>query len=159
MYVDTTIFMYAMGAESPWKGACAKILRAGAAEEVALVTSAETLQEILHWYRSIGREKDIRVMFDAVAASVQSILPVSFEDVDEARRLGERVARGAGMGRDAGTGRDAGEPRGPAVSARDLVHAAVARRQGTREILTVDAGFRSIPGVVVIDPVGWKGDS
>ncbi len=46
---------------------------------------------------------------------------------------------------------------GSGVSARDLVHAAVARRQGLREILTVDVGFGSIPGIVVIDPLEWVG--
>lgn len=147
MYVDTTIFMYAMGAESPWKDPCAQILRAGAAEEAALVTSAETLQEILHRYRSIRRDDDIRLAFDAVSASVQLVFPVSYEDIDEARRLGERLVRDSGWG--------AGKLRGLAVSSRDLVHAAVARRRGIREILTVDSRFALIPGVVVVDPRDW----
>jgi predicted nucleic acid-binding protein len=137
MYVDTTIFMYAMGSESRFRDPCARILRAGAAETAVLVTSAETLQEVLHRYRSIGRHSDIRAAFDAISAAVQRILPVTHEDVEEAGRLGERTSGGSG------------------ASARDLVHAAVARRQGLREILTVDAGFASIPGVVVVDPLEW----
>lgn len=76
MYVDTTIFMYAMGAESRWRGACARILRAGAVEEVVLVTSAETLQEILHRYRSIRRQEDIRITFDAGFASIPGVVVV-----------------------------------------------------------------------------------
>jgi len=139
MYVDTTIFMYAMGAESRFKAACARILRAGAADRIVLVTSAETFQEVLLRYRSIGRDKDVQTTFEAIAASVQRILPVTFDDVEEARRLGERVTGGS------------------KTSARDLVHAAIARRQGLREILTVDAGFASIPGVVAVDPVEWVG--
>ena len=137
MYVDTTIFMYAMGTESRFKESCARILRAGAADRAVLVTSAETLQEVLHRYRSIGRSDDIKPTFEAISASVQRILPVTADDVEEARELGERIPGGRG------------------ASARDLVHAAVARRQGLREILTVDAGFRSIPGVVVVDPLEW----
>jgi predicted nucleic acid-binding protein len=137
MYVDTTIFMYAMGSESRFRKPCAEILRAGAADRAVLVTSAETLQEVLHRYRSIGRDKDVRPAFEAITAAVQRILPVTSEDVDEASRLGERIATGSG------------------ASARDLVHAAIARRQGLREILTVDAGFASIPGVVVVDPLEW----
>ncbi len=138
MYVDTTIFMYAMGAESRFKDPCANILRAGAADRAVLVTSAETLQEVLHRYRSIGRHKEVRLTFEAISAAVQHVLPVTREDVEEARRLGERVGAGS------------------VVSARDLVHAAIARRQGIREILTVDAGFASIPGVVVVDPLEWQ---
>ncbi len=140
MYVDTTIFMYAMGAESRFKGPCARILRQGAADKAVLITSAETLQEVLHRYRSIGRHREIQVTFDAIAAAVRRILPVTSDDVEEARRLGERARGGSG-----------------ATSARDLVHAAVARRQGLREILTVDVGFGSIPGIVVIDPLEWVG--
>jgi uncharacterized protein len=139
MYVDTIIFMYAMGAESHFRDPCARILRAGAADKAVLVTSAETLQEVLHRYRSVGRHDDIRVTFAAISAAVQRILPVTYDDVDEARRLGERLPKGSG------------------VSARDLVHAAVARRQGLREILTVDAGLASIPGVVVVNPLEWVG--
>jgi predicted nucleic acid-binding protein len=138
MYVDTTIFMYAMGAESRFKEPCARILRTGAADRQVLVTSSETFQEVLHRYRSIGRHADIQATFEAIAAAVRRILPVTFEDVEEARLLGERT------------------PKGSRASARDLVHAAVARRQGLREILTVDAGFGSIPGVVVVDPLQWQ---
>lgn len=104
-----------------------------------LVTSAETLQEVFHRYRSIDRYKEIRATFDAISAAVQRILPVTSDDVEEARRLGERTPRSSG------------------ASARDLVHAAVARRQGLREILTVDTGFALIPGVVAIDPLEWAG--
>jgi len=100
VYVDTTVFMYAMGAKSHFKEPCARILRAGVAAEAALVTSAETLQEVLHRYRCIGRQSDIKPTFEAIAA-------------------------------------------------------AVARRQGLREILTVDAGFSTIPGIVVVDPLEW----
>jgi predicted nucleic acid-binding protein len=138
MYVDTTIFMYAMGAPSRFKEPCARILRAGAADRMVLVTSAETLQEVLHRYRSIGRIAEIKPTFEAISASVQRLLPVTAEDVEEARQLGERIPGGSG------------------VSARHLVHAAVARRQGLREILTVDAGFASIPGVLVVNPLDWR---
>jgi len=141
MYVDTTVFMYAMGAESRFKEPCAHILRAGASDRVVLLTSAETLQEVLHRYRSIGRHKEIQVTFDAIAAAVTRILPVTADDVEEARRLGDRTRGGPGTS--------------TPTSARDLVHAAVAHRQGLREILTVDAGFASIPGIVVIDPLEW----
>lgn len=138
MYVDTTIFMYAVGAESRFKEPCAHILRAAASDKLVLVTSAETMQEVLHRFRSIGREEAVGCTFELIAATAQRILPVSAEDVQEARRLGEQAGAGSG------------------VSARDLVHAAVARRQGIREILTLDGGFARIPGVVTVDPLAWS---
>ena len=84
-----------------------------------------------------GRMSVAEVVRQAIAASVRRILPVTVDDVEEARQLGERI------------------PEGRRTSARDLVHAAVARRQGLREILTVDAGFASIPGVLLVDPLEW----
>jgi uncharacterized protein len=138
MYVDTSVFMYAVGRASRYKEPCARILQVGAAETVVLVTSAETLQEVLHRYRSIGRESDIRTAFETIIASVKRVLPVTVEDIEEARQIGERTRRGSH------------------VPARDLVHAAIAQRQGIREILTVDVHFASIPGVIVVDPLEWR---
>ena len=97
MHVDTTIFMYAMGAESRFKESCARILRAGEGDRTVLVTSAETLQEVFHRYRSIGRSDEIKPTFEAIAASVQRILPVTADDVEEARQLGGRISGGRGV--------------------------------------------------------------
>jgi len=85
VYVDTTIFMYAMGSESRFREPCARILRAGAADRAVLVTSAETLQEVLHRYRSIGRNSEIKPAFETISAAVQRILPVTADDVGEAQ--------------------------------------------------------------------------
>ncbi len=137
MYVDTAIFMYALGSESPYREPCARILSAGATGSVVLTTSAETLQEILHRYHSIGRDEDIRLAFDAVAASVRRILPVTGDDLQEARRLGDRI-------------------KDRRVSARDLLHAAVARRHGLGQVLTTDKGFAGIPGIAPVDPLRWS---
>lgn len=134
------IFMYAVGAPSAYRDPCQRILEAGATGETVLVTSAETLQEVLHRYRSLGRISDVGQVFVAIAASTRQVLPVTAEDVEEARRLGEAAAVSD-------------------VSARDLVHAAVARRQGIREILTTDRHFASIPSVAVVDPLTWEGSS
>lgn len=67
MYVDTSVFMYAFGSPSPFKESCAAVLDAGAAGRLSLVTSVETLQEILHRYRSLRRTDDLRIVFEAVA--------------------------------------------------------------------------------------------
>lgn len=127
-----------LGMGSRYKEVCLNILLAGASGRLVLVTSAETLQELLHRYCSIGRGASIGPVFAAVNASMWRILPVTAEDLEEARRLGEMVADRA-------------------VAARDLVHAAVARRQGLSEILTVDKGFACIPGASVVDPLEWRG--
>ncbi|MHB0979367.1 MAG: type II toxin-antitoxin system VapC family toxin [Thermoleophilia bacterium] len=139
MYVDTSVFMYAFGSPSPFKESCAAVLDAGAAGRLSLVTSVETLQEILHRYRSLRRTDDLRIVFDAVLASTRSVLPIVLEDMQEARELGE------------------GLPPDSGVSARDLLHAAVARRHGLSQVLSTDRGFDAVPGLVRVDPRGLDG--
>lgn len=134
MYVDTSVYMYAFGAPSPFKESCAAALEAGAAGRLSLVTSVETLQEILHRYRSLQRTDDLRVVFDAVLASTRSVLPIVVDDMQEARELGETLSPDSG------------------VSARDLLHAAVARRHGLSQILSTDSGFDAVLGIERVDP-------
>lgn len=134
MYVDTSVFLYAFGSAGPFKESCAAALSAGSAGRLSLVTSVETLQEILHRYRSLRRTDDLRIVFDAVLACTRSVLPIVLEDMQEARELGD------------------GLPPDSGVSARDLLHAAVARRHGLSQIVTTDRGFDAIPGLVRVDP-------
>ena len=134
MYVDTSVFMYAAGGPSEFKAPCLELLRAGASGRLSLVTSAETLQESLHRYRSLRREGELDAVFDAVLASTVAVLPVELDDLLAARDLGRRVPVEVGL------------------SARDLVHGAIARRHGLSQIVTTDAGFDHIPGIVRVDP-------
>lgn len=134
MYLDTSIFMYACGLPSEFKDSCARLLHDGARGRLSLVTSVETLQEILHRYRSLRRDDDLCLVFDTVLAATRSVFSIELQDLQEARELGERVPANSG------------------VSARDLVHGAVARRHGVSQIVSTDRGFDRIPGVVLLDP-------
>ena len=60
------IRLYAFGAESPWREASVSFLRAAAARELAAVTSVETLQEIIHRYRSIRRFGELEAAYRGV---------------------------------------------------------------------------------------------
>jgi predicted nucleic acid-binding protein len=134
VYVDTAVFMYACGAPSRFKESCAAVLSAGAAGRLSLVTSVETLQEVLHRYRSIRRVEELAIVFDTVLASTRAVLPVELEDLVDARELADQIGPESG------------------VSARDLVHGAIARRHGLSQIVTTDAGFDHILGLVRVDP-------
>ncbi len=138
MYVDSVVFMYAFGAESPWREASASFLRAAAARELAAVTSVETLQEIIHRYRSIRRFDELEAAYRGVVVSVRSIFPVTKSDVDEALELSQILLD-------------------VRVSARDLLHAAVARRHGISTVVTYDQDFETIPGIRAVTPASVLG--
>ena len=85
--VDANVLMYAAGAPHRLKRPSADLLDRIARGEVDAVIDAEILQEILHRYRAINRWQDGRQLYDLARALFPSILPVTAEVLDAARRL------------------------------------------------------------------------
>ena len=127
--VDSNIPMYLVGAAHPNKDAARRALEEAVAEGESLCTNAEILQEILHRYTAIGRREQIDPAFDALLAIVDIVYPIERADVDRARRL-LRTSQ--------------------TLSARDAVHVAVMQGRDIDRILSFDAGFDGIPGIVRI---------
>ena len=127
--VDSNIPMYLVGAAHPNKDAARRALEEAVAEGESLCTNAEVLQEILHRYTAIGRREQIDPAFDALLAIVDIVYPIERADVDRARRL-LRTSQ--------------------TLSARDAVHVAVMQGRDIDRILSFDAGFDGIPGIVRI---------
>jgi uncharacterized protein len=125
--VDSNVPMYLVGAAHPNKEAARRALEEAVAAGESLCTDAEVLQEILHRYTAIRRPEDIDPAFDALLAIVDVVYPIERADVERARRL-------------LGTT--------PTLSARDAVHVAVMQGRDVGRILSFDAGFDGIPGIV-----------
>ena len=124
--------MYAAGAAHPLKEPCQGVMRLLDREPSAFVTDAEVLQEIVHRYRSVGRwEQGHRVLVRFAEAIENRIDPVYPGDVMRAADLADAY---------------------PALSARDLLHAAVMHRLGTDRIVSTDTSFDAIHGIQRLDP-------
>jgi uncharacterized protein len=119
--------MYLVGAAHPHKADAQRLLEAAIAAEERLVTSAEVLQEILHRYVAIDRRQGIQPAFDALLGVVDEVLSVTRADVERAKD----IVLGA-----------------PELSARDALHAAVMERERISRIMSFDAGFDQVPGLV-----------
>jgi predicted nucleic acid-binding protein len=125
--IDTNIFMYAAGKESPQKVPCQRFLdRIVSGEGPATCTNTEVLQEILQRYRSLKIPEIGFQLFDAVTHLGISILSVTDRAMVEARRLLEEY---------------------PALSTRDGVHLGVMREHGIEEVLSYDGGFSEVSWV------------
>jgi len=125
--IDTNIFMYAAGKESPQKGPCQRFLeKIVDGEGPAVCTNAEVLQEILHRYRSLKVPEIGFQLFDAITHLGIPVLAVTDRAMAEARRLLEEY---------------------PALSTRDCVHLGVMREHGVEEVLSYDSGFSNVPWV------------
>ena len=125
--VDSNIPMYLVGAPHPNKETARRALEEAVAAGESLCTDAEVLQEILHRYTAIRRPEDIDPAFDALLAIVDVVYPIERADVERARRLLATT---------------------PRLSARDAVHISVMQTRDIGQILTFDAGFDGIPGIV-----------
>jgi predicted nucleic acid-binding protein len=126
IFVDSNIPMYLVGAEHPNKDAARRLLERAIADNEALATDAEVLQELLRRYTATNRRDAIGPAFDALLGVVDVVHPIERDDVERARRLVRATAR---------------------LSARDAVHVAVMQRREIERILTFDQGFDGIVGI------------
>jgi len=133
-FVDTNIIMYAVGASHPLKAPCAQILIDVGNQLIPAVMNVEVLQEILHRYTSLRRRVDaIRVARDLIMLASE-IYPITLSEIERALQIHLLY---------------------PALTARDSIHAATMYNQGLTHILSADAHFDGLPGIIRIDPLNW----
>ncbi len=117
MFVDTDLFVYAVGRPHPLREPSRAFFETSAGSAGDLVTSAEVMQELLHLYARQRRRTTLDAALRLIT-SIPTIWPVTPADVLLARSLADRH---------------------PDLRARDLVHLACCRRRGVASIRTYDA--------------------
>ena len=99
------------------------------------ITDAEVFQEIMHHYRRTQRWDAGQMVVESFATMMRGrVSPVSIDDVLAAGRLANEHQD---------------------LSTRDLLHLAVMRRLGVTRIVTADADFGRVPGVIRLDPADF----
>jgi predicted nucleic acid-binding protein len=131
IFLDSNIFLYAIGTEHPEKQPCRKLLELVAGGKLEAVTNSEVLQEILYVRLRRGDRSEALAAVRNARDMMEAILPVTGEDVLAACDL---------LGRH------------PALDSRDAVHAAVAMRNRISTIASVDRDFDAIPGLRRLTP-------
>jgi uncharacterized protein len=127
--VDSNLPMYLVGAHDGWKGRARRTLERAVAAGERLVTDAEVLQEILHRYVAIDRRDAIQPAFDALLQLVDEVLTIDAAAVERAKSLVLSYRT---------------------ISARDAIHAGVMQQHGITRIMSFDAAFDAIPGLIRI---------
>ena len=121
--------MYLVGRDPVRKATVQRQLEQLFSNRERLVTDAEVLQEILHRYTLIKRPDAIQAAFDVLLGFVDEVFAIDHATVERAKQI------------------VLGYPR---LSARDAIHAAVMQREGIGRILTFDAEFDGLPGIIRI---------
>jgi len=122
-FVDTNVFMYAVGGEHPLRSEARAFFETSLREGASLVTSAEVLQELLHAYLPVGRTKTLDAALTLIDGCTDVVWPVEEEDVRLARTLTEEHR---------------------ALGARDLIHVACCFRRHVKVVKTFDRGLGAV---------------
>jgi uncharacterized protein len=116
IFVDTNVWMYAVGRPHPLRDRAREFLRAAVTDRTPLATSAEVLQELFHTYLPVERLTTLDAALK-LAGDLAEVWPLEADDLLTARDL---VAEQ------------------PGLSARDLVHLACCLRRRADEVVTFD---------------------
>ena len=123
-FVDTNVFMYAVGKPHPLKSRARDFFNESLGTFRSLYTSAEVLQELMHAYLPSGRSDEFEDALALMGQAGVEVWPLEDADVMLARQLHERH---------------------PRLEARDLCHLASCQRRGVREIMTFDRALADAP--------------
>lgn len=125
IFVDTNVFVYAVGREHPHREPAQTFFVETRRDRVALFTSAEVLQELMHVYLPAGRFRELDEALALASGVMADIWPLEREDVELARQMGRLH---------------------PTLAARDLCHLASCRRRGVSQIKTFDHALAAAVG-------------
>ena len=130
-FIDSSVIMYASGADHPMRSPCGRIMSAIADGRLEAVTSVEVVQEIVHRYLSIGRAAGGLLVAEQTMDIFAPVLPVTHALMRRVPDLARRY---------------------PRLQARDLVHVATCIHEGITEIITTDLGFDEVAELRRIAP-------
>lgn len=124
-FIDTNIFMYAIGGHHPHKAPSEHVIQQIVAGELEAVINTEVLQEILYRYSAIGKPQIGFQLFDTLIETFAIIWSVEKEDVVQARTLQAKYG----------------------IKTRDAVHTATMQRNAVTTLYSYDTDFDTIPGI------------
>jgi len=131
MFLDTNIFLCAIGGDGPYREPCRQVLGAVGRGALDGVTSSEVLQEILHVRARRIDMKDATTAARCAAGIVADVLPISADDVLDACGLLDSH---------------------PNLGARDALHVAVMKNARIGLLVSVDRDFDVIKTLKRLDP-------
>jgi uncharacterized protein len=129
--LDTTVLVYAKGADHPLREPCRRLIAAIAGGELQATTTVETIQELVHVRARRRGRADAAALGRDYAELLAPLLPVTGEDLDRGIALYERGER---------------------LGAFDAVLAAAAIGAGATALVSADAGFAELKAVEHVAP-------
>lgn len=130
-YIDSNVFLYAIGAPHRYRDACRALLEATAERRLRGEVGVEVLQEVVHHRRRRG-DPEATSRARQAAAICLAVHELTPEDMVAALGLIDRH---------------------PELPTRDALHAATALQRGMTVVVSADADFDVVPGLRRVDPL------
>jgi len=128
--LDTTVLVYAKGADHPFRDPCRRLVSLIADGTLAATTTVEVIQEFAH-VRARRRDRaDAAALAGDYVQILEPLVHVTADDLRRGLALFERVEQ---------------------LGAFDAVLAAIATRQGTA-LVSADAAFAFAPDIIHVTP-------
>jgi predicted nucleic acid-binding protein len=124
-FIDSNIFMYAIGSEHPHKKPCLDLVEKINNQEIKACINTEILQEVLYRYDAIGKSKIGFKLFDKLLQTFDTIWEVNKQDLIKARALQEKSN----------------------LKTRDAIHAACMINRSVKSIYSYDRDFDKIKNI------------
>ena len=131
VFLDTNVFLYAVGSDHPLKAASANVLEQISEGRLDGITNTEIVQEILYVLSRRGNRQDALGFTRQTVDLFPELLPVTRGDILMACLLSENI---------------------PTLSTRDAVHLATMKTNAIDTIITADRDFDTLEGITRVDP-------
>ena len=130
-FLDASIFLVALGAPSPQRAHCMRVLALTLRGKLPATTSTEVIQEIVHAWGRRGRKSEASSFAREILRDFPDVLSVTPADISSACDLMQRH---------------------PALHSRDAIHVATMLNNGIKQIISLDSDFDSIPEISRLAP-------
>jgi predicted nucleic acid-binding protein len=130
--IDTNVFVYALGADHPYREPCREILRRQGAGEIVGGVTPTVLAEVVHQRLRQTGDRGEAARRGAQVAAACRVYSTEQADAQLAWELYERVAE---------------------LDAFDALLAAVGLNRGVDMVISADRGFDHVSGIERIDPL------
>ncbi|MHA6693654.1 type II toxin-antitoxin system VapC family toxin [Homoserinimonas sp. A520] len=129
--VDSAVVVYALGADSPWRQSCRRLLVQAGQQHFRAYASVEMVQELVHHRLRRSGDRAASAQQGRYVSSLFTLLNFDREVLDLSLDLIERL---------------------PMIRGRDAAHAATALAYGIDTIVSPDRAFDGIPSITRLDP-------
>ncbi len=129
--LDTTVLVYAKGADHPLRAPCRELIAAIAEERIEATTTAEVIQEFVHVRARRRDRSDAAALGSDYAELLSPLLSVGREQLQRGLALFETT---------------------PRVGAFDAVLAAAAIHSAATALVSAYAAFADLPGIAHVLP-------